>query len=691
MHTADSSYRESLDGEVALEQARFLFRDSLFGLAASLALAVLLAIIFYPHIGVVPATAWFMALLAIVAVRMLVLRKARATELSAQNVAGIVWRVILLTFLTGFAWGALIVMAYPKVPGSLQFLFALIFVGMLAGAVAVYAGSFAAWLAFCAPIIVSGAYVLLTASDPESVRVLFFKAFFTIVVAVMAWRSERAHRASLRLGLENKGLVQRLTVARDNAENLYEENRVAYERLERADSILNDEADALRSLAEGRPLLEVLATLEEIVSRRLRGETFCNIIVFDDPGKRNEHVTPALATDYPIHDHIMREVGVLRIERNEVSADAADEHDLLLRITHYAGIVIERFQVLRLLERQARAINAAENAIFVLEPRRGSQRIVYANPAAGRLTGQAPEKLAEANLSSMLRLKDDKLAMALKADTIVERRLLLNGLRPDGTEFWAEATVASVSAGPEGANQMVMVINDITDRVTAEQSLHELSKHLLTVREDEMARIAREVHDEIGSLLTGLQMDLAWAKQRITERDPLLAEKCAAMMRLTDTTVDATRRIATGLRPSALDHLGVGAAIEEYAASFRDRTGLGCKVDVMLGSHEPNANQGIALFRIAQEGLTNVARHAHARHVQVQLSVQDHAYHLTITDDGVGMGSGTPKAALGLRGMRERVLALGGQFSVERGKGGGTVLDAWIPINQTENMQRAAQ
>jgi signal transduction histidine kinase len=206
-----------------------------------------------------------------------------------------------------------------------------------------------------------------------------------------------------------------------------------------------------------------------------------------------------------------------------------------------------------------------------------------------------------------------------------------------------------------------------------------------------MARIAREVHDEIGSLLTGLKMDLGWAKQRIAARDPLLAEKCAAMMRLTDITVDATRRIATGLRPSALDHLGVGAAIEEYAGTFRDRTGLGCKVDVMLGPNEPNANQGIALFRIAQEGLTNVARHSRAHHVQVQLSVRDNAYRLTITDDGIGIESNERRSALGLRGMRERVAALGGQFSVGRGENGGTVLDAWIPINQTETIERAAQ
>lgn len=671
-----------------------LFRDSIVGVAASVLLAVLLSIIFYPYAGALPVGVWFAALVTSISVRLVVLRRARAVVLTPDNVPALVRRVILATGLTGAAWGALILMAYPQVPGSLQFLFALIFVGMLAGAVAVYAGSFATWLAFCAPIAVSGAYVLLAAADPESVRVLFFKGFFTVVVAVMAWRSERVLRASLRLGLENRGLVQRLTVARDNAENLYAQNLVAYSRLEHADAVLRDEAQALRMVAEGRPIFEVLTSLERIVCRRLAGETQCTILVNENPTKPDCRQTPPLATDYPIHDHAMRELGVLRVEQTGVTGvigDAGEEHDLLLRITRYAGIAIERYQALRVLERQARALNAADNAIFVLEPRRGVQRVVYANPAAGKLTGQAPEQLADANLSSVLRLRDDNLAQALNADAVTDRGVLLNGLRPDGTEFWAEATVAPVSAGPDGANQIVMVVNDITDRVTAEQSLRDLSKHLLTVREDEMARIAREVHDEIGSLLTGLKMDLGWAKQRIAVRDPLLAEKCAAMMRLTDTTVDATRRIATGLRPSVLDHLGVGAAIEEYAGTFRDRTGLHCNVEVALGTNEPNANQGIALFRIAQEGLTNVARHARARHVQVQLRAQDHAFHLTIADDGVGMEPGAPRSALGLRGMRERVSALGGQFSVGRGENGGTVLDAWIPINQTETIKRAAQ
>jgi PAS domain S-box-containing protein len=578
--TADSSPRhDNLDHEVAVEQARLLFRDTVVGVVASAMLAVVLAVIFYPYIGALPTALWLAALMATIGLRLLVLRHARAVELTSDNVRVHVRRAIWAASATGAAWGALILMAYPQLSASLQFLFALVIVGMLAGAVAVYAGSFATWLAFCAPITVATMVMLFRSTDPESGRLFVLMGAFAIIVAIMAYRSVQVLSASLRLGLDNRGLVQRLTLARDNAENLYHQNLAAYARLENAEAVLRDKA--------------------------------------------------------------------------------------------------------QVLERQARALNSAANAIFVLEQSADEQRIVYANPAAARLTGRAIEQLVGANLSAVLRFHDKIPNPEPYGLRGMEREVVLCGRRADGAEFWTEPTIAAVSAGTGGPAQSVMVLNDITARVTAEQALRELSSHLLTVREEEMSRIAREVHDEIGSLLTGLKMDLGWVRQRVASRDPLLAEKCQAMMRLADSTLDATRRISTGLRPLALDHLGIGAAIEDYAAGFSARTGIACNVDVVLDGASPDAAQAIALFRIVQEGLTNVARHARAHAVGVTLELQDDAFLLTVTDDGVGIGSpagGMPRAALGVRGMRERAYALGGELTVERGTDGGTVLAARIPV-----------
>ncbi len=388
--TADfSPRRDDLDHEVAVEQARLLLRDSVVGVVASVVLAVVLAIIFYPHLGALSVWLWLAALLTTIGLRVVVLHRARTTELTPDNVPALMRRVIMATFLTGAAWGALILMAYPQVPGSLQFLFALVFVGMLAGAVAVYAGSFATWLAFCAPIALAGMIVLLTASDPESGRVLLFKSFFTVVVAVMAIRSERALRASLRVGLENRGLVRRLTLARDNAENLYRQNLMAYARLERAEAMLRDKAQVLRMVAEARPIGEILGSIEEITGRRLGSEVRCEILANPATSAASRGDTPAMAVDYPIHDHLMRELGVLRIEQTSMSGDSGADRDFVLHMTRYAGIAIERDGANRILERQARAMNSAENAIFVLEQAGDEQRVVYANPAAARLTGKA--------------------------------------------------------------------------------------------------------------------------------------------------------------------------------------------------------------------------------------------------------------------------------------------------------------
>jgi len=217
------------------------------------------------------------------------------------------------------------------------------------------------------------------------------------------------------------------------------------------------------------------------------------------------------------------------------------------------------------------------------------------------------------------------------------------------------------------------------------ERLRELSSHLESVREQERARLAREIHDELGGLLTGLKMDIAWLGRR-TGAIPDVGAKLQAMTRLTDDAIRTVRRIITDLRPSLLDDLGLIAAVEWQWSEFRQRMGM--RGTLALGV-EPNVTTllfdertAVAAFRILQESLTNIARHAEAERVDVRVAVEDGALVLEITDDGIGMNSGqrNKSGAYGILGMVERARHLGGELSVDSSPGQGTRVRLRLPM-----------
>lgn len=220
--------------------------------------------------------------------------------------------------------------------------------------------------------------------------------------------------------------------------------------------------------------------------------------------------------------------------------------------------------------------------------------------------------------------------------------------------------------------------------------LRELSAHVETVREEERTRIAREIHDELGSLLVALKMDVNWLAKRVEDRASL-ADKCAGMGGLIDRAVDNLGRIITDLRPSLLDHQGLWAALEWQAQAFIETTELQHELQVHVhhGVCPPAGPQGerwaIAVFRIFQEMLSNVARHARARWVHIRVYVDgppSPVLHLEVRDDGVG----APREALdhprsyGVMGMRERAGHFGGKLIVDSVPGLGTYVRLTMPL-----------
>jgi signal transduction histidine kinase len=215
------------------------------------------------------------------------------------------------------------------------------------------------------------------------------------------------------------------------------------------------------------------------------------------------------------------------------------------------------------------------------------------------------------------------------------------------------------------------------------EQLAVLSRHLIRVSEEEKARLARELHDEMGANLTAIGMHLSTVGEQLKASHP---EHAAALARARATlveTVQMKRRIIEDLRPSLLDNLGLTAALQSYCDDFARVTGVDCEALVDGRVDDAAPTQAIALFRITQESLNNVAKYARARHVVVHLAVDGDAFVLEISDDGVGIPPDAMRRSKshGLLGMRERALLLGGTLTVGRGvNGAGTTVQASIPI-----------
>jgi len=218
----------------------------------------------------------------------------------------------------------------------------------------------------------------------------------------------------------------------------------------------------------------------------------------------------------------------------------------------------------------------------------------------------------------------------------------------------------------------------------SEEMLRALAAREQSVREEERARIAREIHDQLGQALTGLKMDLTWLNARLPAQKGV-AEKVKSMFGLIDDTIQSVRKIATLLRPEVLDQLGLAAAVGWQAREFQARTGIRCKVSVPSDAVAAGPELSTAAFRIFQELLTNVARHARATRVDVALRADGGRLVLEVQDNGKGISEAevSGSRSLGLLGMRERATAFGG--SVEFAGGKGTRVSVVLPLQRPEN------
>ena len=218
------------------------------------------------------------------------------------------------------------------------------------------------------------------------------------------------------------------------------------------------------------------------------------------------------------------------------------------------------------------------------------------------------------------------------------------------------------------------------------EQLRALTAHLQQVREEECIRIARQVHDELGQALTGLKLDLSWLVHDLIKTDAVLGQKVNALADRIDATIQTVRQISTDLRPGVLDNLGLVAAIEWKAQDFQLRTGIRCTTTIMVDETMWGQEFSTTFFRIFQETLTNIIRHAAATQVEVVLAVDAGRLVLIVRDNGVGITDASIASAksIGLVGIRERAALLGGAAVFSGGPGLGTIVTVSIPLTSSE-------
>ena len=261
------------------------------------------------------------------------------------------------------------------------------------------------------------------------------------------------------------------------------------------------------------------------------------------------------------------------------------------------------------------------------------------------------------------------------------------GMRKDGTEFpfKAAVTVLDLADGPA----TISFITDITAQKDFEQELGDshlklrnLAAHLLSAREAERKSVAREIHDELGQLLTAFKMDLRWIENRLKSSEGGVFEKIRATSGLADQAIDIVRRIASDLRPVMLDDLGLPAAIEWLGSEFSRRTKIACNTEVTLHESRIGGDSATALFRIVQECLSNVGRHSRASQASIDVRETGGRLEIRVKDNGIGISSEeiARSTSFGLIGMRERVEGLGGELMVQGLQGKGTSVHVTIPL-----------
>lgn len=337
--------------------------------------------------------------------------------------------------------------------------------------------------------------------------------------------------------------------------------------------------------------------------------------------------------------------------------------------------------------RLAGLLDSAMDAIITVDK---EQHVILYNKAAEKIFGWPTREMLGQQLTRLIPQRHqgahgEQLRRFGQTGTTSRRMgdgTVLYGLRASGEEFPLEASISQLDT--THGKLYTVILRDVTERVRASEELSAFASAAHAIRESEKTRIARELHDELAQSLTAIKMDATWIREALSPDAGAVRAKLDDMLGLLDTTVAATRRIASDLRPLLLDDLGLVPAIQWLTHNFTQRHAVACKLsldeDVELA--EPYAT---AVFRIVQESLVNVAKHAGASQVEVRIARTDAAVVLEVVDDGAGFALDAPRkpSSLGLMGLHERARLLQGTVDIDTAPGQGTRIRVSIPVPET--------
>lgn len=440
------------------------------------------------------------------------------------------------------------------------------------------------------------------------------------------------------------------------------------------------------------PLIEhILKEGATLILRTTASPSETGLIPFGDKGRLSSSLMFV-----PVRNGT-RVLGFLSIQSYSENTYTQDDLHLLQAMADHCGGALERIHSREALQKSEERFHAfMRNTPVAAFIKDAAGRYLYGNPTWASQFNKLPEELFgktdfdlwPADVASEFQKSDAAARASEKSLETVEE-----STQPDGSKtHW----IAIKFSMPDDSNQKLVggLAFDITARKLAEEELNHsreqlrsLAAHLQLVREEERIRISREIHDQLGQLITTFKMDLSWLEKRLRgmsgQPEPLsLLDKVETMTSLADEMVQSVRRIASELRPGALDDLGLVPALDWQARGFALRTGIACEFSSDLGTVELDPDLSTGVFRIFQETLTNVARHAQATQVSVQVIRRGDCLVLKIRDNGCGITQQELRnsKSLGLLGMRERVMLLGGQFEISGSAGQGTVVEVRIPF-----------
>ena len=420
----------------------------------------------------------------------------------------------------------------------------------------------------------------------------------------------------------------------------------------------------------------------ELCREARRKASSCGLVLLVDGGNE-ELAVKALRAE--VDDYVVR--------------DAAGEHLRQLPdvVTRVAGRYWDRRDrirseaLLRESERRYREMYDTASEMYFTIARDGT--VLAANYYAASALGYERSELVGGSVWRVVH-PNDRARVQREIEEVFatandQNHLDFRKVRKDGSVMVVREHVRLLGGSDVGFPELHIICRDRTEHppedmvLASRERLRNLAARLHAVREEERTMIAREIHDELGQAMTGVKMDLSWIVDRLPpDSSTELTERAQATLELLDDTMNSIRQISTRLRPAMLDDLGLSAAIEWQTQEFARRTGVECTLNLAVTRDQIDRDRATAVFRIFQEALTNVARHAEAEHVDIALRLEGSQLLLDVRDDGKGVAQEQLSSphSLGVVGMRERAGALGGRVTVKPGEPKGTCVSLRMPL-----------